>query len=142
MGGTTVGKLDSISAFFIIIGAFVAGYWIVSKLFQKLSASKAGEAGGRNAGNSSWSEAGSRYSHEAAQERLRYADRAAYYSELMELRGDHSADNIKKRYRELIAQYHPDKVHHLGREFSAIADKKTREINEAYEYFKQRYNIN
>lgn len=40
---------------------------------------------------------------------------------------------IQKRYRELIKQYHPDKVAHLGAEFQQIAHQKTVEIQSAYE---------
>ena len=42
-------------------------------------------------------------------------------------------DEVKKAYRELAKKYHPDKVSHLGPEFKNVAEKKFREINEAYE---------
>jgi DnaJ-domain-containing protein 1 len=42
----------------------------------------------------------------------------------------------------IISQYHPDKVQHLGREFQQMAEYKTKEIQKAYDYFKQNYNIN
>jgi hypothetical protein len=58
------------------------------------------------------------------------------------LKGTVSEDDIKKRYRELVSQYHPDKVQHLGREFQQMAEEKTKEIQKAYDYFKQTYNIN
>jgi len=40
---------------------------------------------------------------------------------------------IKKAYRKLIGMYHPDKFSHLGAEFEAEAQRRTREIIEAYE---------
>lgn len=47
---------------------------------------------------------------------------------------DESADyeSVKKSYRTCIAQYHPDKVAHLGDELKALAAKKTVEYNQAY----------
>lgn len=47
---------------------------------------------------------------------------------------------IKKAYRKLSLQYHPDKVSHLGEEFQRVAEEKMKEINGAYDYFKKKYN--
>lgn len=43
-----------------------------------------------------------------------------------------SQDEIKKAYRELANKYHPDKVLHLGDEFKELAEKRFKEIEEAY----------
>ncbi|MGB3210132.1 MAG: DnaJ domain-containing protein [Desulforhopalus sp.] len=48
-----------------------------------------------------------------------------------------SAEEIKKAYRKLSMQYHPDKVRHLGDEFRTIAEDKMKEINAAYDFFKK-----
>lgn len=40
---------------------------------------------------------------------------------------------IKEAYKKLAAQYHPDKVQHLGREFQELAQKKFVEIQNAYD---------
>ncbi len=45
---------------------------------------------------------------------------------------------IKSSYRKLVKQYHPDNVQHLGLEFLALAEQRTKEINEAYSYLKGR----
>jgi len=42
-------------------------------------------------------------------------------------------DEVKKAYRALILQYHPDKVAHLAPEFRALAETRTRDLNAAYE---------
>ena len=47
---------------------------------------------------------------------------------------------IKKAYRKLSMQYHPDKVGHLGDEFKGVAEEKMKEINMAYDFFKKKYN--
>ena len=40
---------------------------------------------------------------------------------------------IRSAYRRLAGQYHPDKVAHLGPEFQEMAEKRFKEIQEAYE---------
>jgi hypothetical protein len=39
---------------------------------------------------------------------------------------------IRKKYKQLIMEYHPDRVAHLGQELKDLAAKKTTEINAAY----------
>lgn len=46
-------------------------------------------------------------------------------------------DEIKKAYRDLSQQYHPDKVNHLGAELKEVADRKFKEINQAYQILKE-----
>lgn len=45
-----------------------------------------------------------------------------------------SREEIRKAYRRMIAQYHPDKVEQLGEEIRALAQSKTKQINLAYDY--------
>lgn len=47
-----------------------------------------------------------------------------------------SQDELKKRYRELIKANHPDKVASEGTQVRSLAEKKTKEINSAYEALK------
>jgi curved DNA-binding protein CbpA len=42
-------------------------------------------------------------------------------------------EEIEAAYRQKAKQYHPDKVSHLGPEFQELAERKMKEINEAYE---------
>lgn len=42
-------------------------------------------------------------------------------------------ETLKKQYRTMMTQYHPDKVNNLADEFKELAVKKTKEINEKYE---------
>ncbi len=44
-----------------------------------------------------------------------------------------SQDEIRTAYRQLVAQYHPDKVSHLGKEFQEMAHQKLIAIQQAYE---------
>jgi len=47
---------------------------------------------------------------------------------------DDSVDQIKKAYRHLVSEYHPDKIAAKGlpEEFKKVAEEKFREIQEAY----------
>ena len=67
------------------------------------------------------------------------ASEEQYYAVLgLEPGEDFSA--IKKAYRKLSMQYHPDKVGHLGEEFKRVAEEKMKEINVAYDYLEKKYN--
>lgn len=44
-----------------------------------------------------------------------------------------SAEEIKHAYRELANKYHPDKLEHLGDEFKTLAEKRFKEIQQAYQ---------
>jgi DnaJ like chaperone protein len=48
-----------------------------------------------------------------------------------------SVDDIKKAYRKLAAENHPDKVGYLGEDFRKDAEEKFRKINMAYETIKK-----
>ena len=56
---------------------------------------------------------------------------------------DDSIDTIKKRYRKLVQDYHPDKIASKGlpEEFNQLAHEKFREIQDAYETIKKERNI-
>jgi len=54
------------------------------------------------------------------------------YYELLEIVPTASADEVKRAFRGQIAKYHPDKVHHLGKEFQAMAADRAAELTEAY----------
>ncbi len=47
-----------------------------------------------------------------------------------------SNEEIKKAYRQLANKYHPDKVQHLGEDFKKLAEKRFKEIEEAYRELK------
>jgi DnaJ-domain-containing protein 1 len=68
-----------------------------------------------------------------------YADTEEEYRQILGVTAGDSPETIKQKYKELLAKYHPDKVQHLGIEFQEIAEKKTREIMEAYEFFRKKY---
>ena len=49
--------------------------------------------------------------------------------------------DVKSAYRTLIAQYHPDKVSRMGDEIREVAERKAKEINESYDFFRRKYDL-
>ena len=54
------------------------------------------------------------------------------YYDLLEIPPTSSLDEVKRAFRLQIARYHPDKVHHLGKEFQEMAAERAAELTEAY----------
>ena len=65
------------------------------------------------------------------QTKTQFSQRDPY--EILGVNRHASASEIKNAYRKLANKYHPDKVNHLGDEFKSLAEKRFKEIQEAYE---------
>lgn len=48
-----------------------------------------------------------------------------------------SDEEIKKKYKRAVMEYHPDRVAHLGQELRDLASRKSKEINEAYAFIRR-----
>jgi DnaJ like chaperone protein len=57
--------------------------------------------------------------------------------EILGIPSDADQKTIRKAYRNLVNQYHPDKVAHLGEEFQELAEKRFKTIQKAYEKLKR-----
>jgi uncharacterized membrane protein YkvA (DUF1232 family) len=57
---------------------------------------------------------------------------------ILEIRRSASQEDIKKAYRQLAGKYHPDKVEHLGDEFKTLAEKRFKNIQQAYQDLKSK----
>ncbi|MBU0472675.1 MAG: J domain-containing protein [Bacteroidetes bacterium] len=64
-----------------------------------------------------------------------------YYGKLLDLKGTVQKKEIRKKYLKLVGQYHPDKVESLGLDLRTLAEERTKELNEAYEWIKNKYNL-
>lgn len=65
----------------------------------------------------------------------------ADYWNILGLSGNITKEDIRKAYRKAMSEYHPDKVASLGPELRALAEKKAKEINQAYDFFRKRYGV-
>jgi uncharacterized membrane protein YkvA (DUF1232 family) len=59
--------------------------------------------------------------------------------EILGVSADATWEQIQAAYKEKIKQYHPDKVSHLGEEFSHLANEKFLEIQKAYGDLKTKF---
>ena len=69
----------------------------------------------------------------------RYTPIEDHYRHVLGVSGSAGEEEIRAAYRTQLAKYHPDKVTHLGDEFYDLASRRTKEIIEAYEFFKRQY---
>jgi DnaJ like chaperone protein len=78
-------------------------------------------------------QAGSRYAHATSESSLEDA------CKLLDVSADDSMDVIKKKYRKLVRQYHPDIIKAQGKSDDYIeeATEKVQQINAAYEMVKK-----
>ena len=53
--------------------------------------------------------------------------------EVLETSERATLDEVKAAYRAKVRKYHPDRVNDLATEFQDLADRKMKEINQAYE---------
>lgn len=68
-------------------------------------------------------------------------EKAKYYGKILGLTGLVTKTQIRQSYLKLISQYHPDKVEKLGKEFIDLAEVRTKELNEAYQWMKSKYKL-
>ncbi len=60
---------------------------------------------------------------------------------ILEITPEVSDEEVKKAYRRLATEHHPDKVSYLGEEIQRKAQEKFKKINEAYEIIKKHRNL-
>jgi DnaJ-like protein len=63
------------------------------------------------------------------------------YARILGLKGKITREEIRQRYRDLAKQYHPDRVADLGPELKETAERKMKEINQAYEFYQRKYGL-
>lgn len=67
------------------------------------------------------------------QRRAEKEGRSLLWNEVLGIDLTASLEEIRLAYKKKISMYHPDKVSNLGPEFNEIAQRKSKEINAAYE---------
>lgn len=108
----------------LLVGV-VVGFWFIGQIFERRKT---------NPGPSSTEETGgpddSRPYAGAPQDH----DLMAKACNVLELDSPFTQQELRTAYRRQMSQYHPDKVSGLGRELREVADRKTKEINAAFDF--------
>ncbi len=97
--------------------------------------SRQGAAGARQSGGGQTGEG--RRRHDEAQRKPGERDDAYYYA-VLGLPVTASVDEIRRSYRKLMSQYHPDRVATLDVDSQRRATEKAKAINEAYQIIERR----
>lgn len=142
--------MSAVTTIVVILIAFTIGYKVIGWFFDRLRGSQPPVAsnahtsldpGPHDAGYARTADA-IRVGGERGQSRTQaYEDPETRYAKVLGLSRNFTGPEIKERFRTLMASYHPDKFGDLGPEPREMADRKTRELIEAYEYFRVKYNL-
>ena len=134
----------------VILIAFTVGYKVIGWLFDRLMGTRPStdpradswqEGDPRQDPSSSPGQGGGPRASIDGGDTRAHEEPETRYARVLGLPRNFTAPEIRERYRTLIASYHPDKVNHLGPELREMAARTTREINEAYEYFRVKYSL-
>lgn len=63
------------------------------------------------------------------------------HRETLGLTGEITPEAVRAAYKARVREYHPDRVSRLGVKLRILAEEETKRINEAYAYFRQRYDF-
>lgn len=126
----------------LVIGvAFIIGYSIISFIIYVLRRGREQQTTTSGFGAQKSFSQGQQDSTENEAHTHNTIKDEAYYGSILGLPLSFTLDDIRSKYRKLSAQYHPDKVNHLGPKLREVAEHEMKRINEAYWYFKKKYNL-
>lgn len=69
------------------------------------------------------------------------SEKAVHYGKVLGLTGKVKKSEIRTRYHQKITIYHPDKLRKPSADTLKRIEEKTKEINQAFEWFKIKYNL-
>lgn len=118
------------------------GYWLVSRIIERHAAPDwtPADFGGRaskSSGSQSDAGAGDRTQDQPGSgddpRRGEAPDPPKPWWEVLQVPRIATRAEISHAYKRRISEYHPDKVAHLGEELRTVAERRSKEINVAYE---------
>jgi DnaJ like chaperone protein len=78
---------------------------------------------------------------EEEEDQTNYQSPDEHYASILGLEGNITPDTVRQAYRNMVKQYHPDKVAHLGPKLRQAAEEEMKLINEACDYFKKKFSM-
>lgn len=113
--------------FGLFLGYLLVGQFLTGKKHKIAQAQSNQEPSHRHEG---------RANREAGQDRRPAEDArpsSQPWHEVLNISRTAEIDEIKRAYRSMMSQYHPDKVAALGPELQALCERKAKQINKAYD---------
>ena len=89
--------------------------------------------------NEASKQTGSGIGESTSENNLKMNEALAY--SVLKLSGNPTIEEIKRAYKSIIKQYHPDKIDDMGDDIKALAEEKTKQINEAYKFLRKKKNF-
>lgn len=121
----------------VVIFGLLIGYWIVSQFASgnKTPADSADQNAqcDADAGQKPGQTGGYEGDPHRQQPRQQGTPPPATWYEVLNVSPGASPEEIRLAYKNLVSQYHPDKVAALGPELRELCERKTKEINVAYD---------
>jgi len=118
----------------IVFGLFI-GYWVVAKFgADKTKNEQSKTQYGPDTEATFRREQGEREQRRREEQQHQAEEnRATSWHEVLNVSSGADIQEIRRAYKSLMSQYHPDKVASLGPELKEICERKTKEINSAYD---------
>jgi len=124
-----------------LLGVFYGGKWYVEapafceEKLKRLWMTR------RASGKDAQQENQSYQNHQRSSPPKKEASSEIMFAKALGLNGRVTREDIKRRWKELTVQYHPDKVAHLGPKLREVAENEMKAINEAYDFFRTKYQL-
>ena len=118
----------------VILCSLLLGYWVFARWFKKKLVS---DSTGANSDNHSGDTARQNKPHHEEQRNKNSGEEDninANWFNILDVPEDASQEQIIEAYKRKIRQYHPDKVAQMGMEIRELAERKSKQINAAYNY--------
>ncbi len=119
----------------VILFGLCIGYWVVSRF----GSGNKGQKKQSSTQSSPDPEAQRRRAQaepESQEQQRRQESESAFpalWYEVLNVSPNADTQEIRRAYKSLMSQYHPDKVASLGAELRELCERKTKEINTAYD---------
>ena len=107
----------SLTEILVVMGGLALGYWVVAYLIKDLDRDEKNPLG----------------KEPAAELPGAVVASGPPWHEVLKVPPDAAVEEIGRSYELLMEQYHPDKVATLGEELKVSAERKSKEINAAYQ---------
>jgi len=118
---------------------FVVGFVVVYAVFSGIEHHRTNTTDRKESTSSQDHERAESKAEEPEQD-AHYQERKVPWYEVLGVEENAPLKVIQQAYRSQISQYHPDKIAGMAEELRKLANLRTVEINEAYEFAKKRSN--